>query len=59
MQFQIQPKIKKNHSIDSLNKMDGTVQINIDGVTLFTEVTWKVLAGLIEKIDKEAITANA
>lgn len=56
-------EIKKNLIIQLTAPVKWTQsvqQIIADGATLFTEVgPGKVLAGLINKIDKEAVTANA
>lgn len=56
-------EIKKNLIIQLTAPVKWTQSVQqmiADGVTLFTEVgPGKVLAGLINKIDKEAVTANA
>lgn len=56
-------KIKKNLIIQLTAPVKWTQSVQqmiADGATLFTEVgPGKVLAGLINKIDKEAVTANA
>jgi [acyl-carrier-protein] S-malonyltransferase len=56
-------EIKKNLIIQLTAPVKWTQSVQqmiADGATLFTEVgPGKVLAGLINKIDKEAVTANA
>ncbi|WP_264552223.1 ACP S-malonyltransferase [Flavobacterium sp. N2038] len=56
-------EIKKNLIIQLTAPVKWTQSVQqmiVDGATLFTEVgPGKVLAGLINKIDKEALTANA
>jgi [acyl-carrier-protein] S-malonyltransferase len=56
-------EIKKNliiHLTAPVKWTQSVQQMIADGATLFTEVgPGKVLAGLINKIDKEAVTANA